>query len=143
MRLSTTRACVGLLFLVLMSLSTGCSVYKASTQPGPADLDGLGMGSRRGDVLSRLGAPAYTEPLADGRRTDLFQFQSGLHQASKVRVVLYLAADVFTLGLAELILWPIELTVLNDSTCTANVGYTKESIVDSWLLTKKNGVQGC
>jgi hypothetical protein len=33
---------------------------------------------------------------AEGNKQDIFEFQSGLHQTSKVRGVLYLAADVFT-----------------------------------------------
>ena len=86
----------------------GCSVYKAASQPGPADLTGIGAGTPRQIIISRLGAPKMIDTDATGHKQDIFEFSSGMHQASKGRVVLYLAADVFTLTLAELLLWPLE-----------------------------------
>lgn len=81
-----------------------------------------------------------------GRRQDTFEFQSGLHQASKARVILYLAADVFTLGLAELILWPMELTVMERATCIGIAIYDQSQKAESWVVRKKSsegGVQEC
>lgn len=124
-------------------LSTGCSVYKVATQPGPADLTGLGVGTRRGEVMTRLGAPKFSDTSDQGRKEDTFEFQSGFHQASKVRIIPYLAADVFTLGLAELILWPIELTVMERATCIANITYDEHQRVESVSMAKKDGLQGC
>src|SRR2546427_8807892 len=115
--------------LVILAYS-GCSVYKASTQPGPADLTGLGIGSRRVEVITRLGAPKFSDTDPQGRKQDTFEFQSGLHQASKARIILYLAADVFTLTLAEIILWPMEMTVLERATCIANVTYDESQKVE-------------
>ena len=39
-----------LLALTLLSLS-GCSVYKVLSQDGPADLNGLGVGSTRQELM--------------------------------------------------------------------------------------------
>ncbi len=130
------------LVLVILAHSS-CSVYKASTQPGPADLAGLGIGSSRGEVITRLGAPKFSDTDPQGRKQDTFEFESGFHQASKARVILYLAADVFTLTLAELILWPMELTVLERAKCLAFVTYDLSQKVEIWSLKQKDGVQGC
>lgn len=60
----------------------------------------------------KLGATKFTDTDQEGRKQDSFEFYSGLHSGSKARIIPYLAADVFTLALAELILWPIELTII-------------------------------
>ena len=130
------------LVLVILAHSS-CSVYKASTQPGPANLTGLGIGSSRGEVITRLGAPKFSDTDSQGRKQDTFEFESGFHQASKARVILYLAADVFTLTLAELILWPMELTVMERAKCLAFVTYDQSQKVEIWNVTQKDGVQGC
>jgi hypothetical protein len=131
--------------LVILAQSA-CSVYKASTQPGPADLQGLGIGVLRQQVIARLGAPKFSDVDPQGRKQDMFEFQSGFHQGSKARVILYLAADFFTLGLAELILWPVELTVMERAACIANATYDQSHKVETWSVTKKGsegGVQDC
>lgn len=87
-----------------IAANLGCSVYKAGTQPGPADLAGIGIGTPRQELIIRLGAPKFTDTNPAGRKEDAFEFSSGLHQASKARIIFYLAADLFTLCLAEIIL---------------------------------------
>jgi len=120
-----------------------CSVYKAATQPGPADLSALTVGTQRVDVIGKLGAPKLSETGANGNKQDTFEFQSGFHQASKMRVVPYMAADAFTIGLAEILLWPMELTVLERANCVAVVTYDANEKVEESKVTKKDGVQAC
>lgn len=127
-------------------LLTGCSVSKALTQPGPADLEGIGVGTSRQDMIGRLGMPSLTDTLQNGQRQDYFQFQSGAHPASKARAIPYLAADVFTLGLAELLLWPLELTALEAATCQGVATYDSHLKVSAWSVAPKAGqstAQGC
>ena len=124
-------------------VQNACSVYKAATQPPPADLQGLGIGTPRQEVIQRLGAPKFSDTNAEGKKQDSFEFQSGMHQGSKARVILYLAADVFTLALAELILWPMELTVMESATCNAFATYDASQKIEVWNVKKKDGVQGC
>jgi hypothetical protein len=83
--------------MALVSLN-GCSIYKALDQPGPADLAGIGVGIPRQTIITKLGAPKMIDTTKEGLKQDVFEFQSGFHQASKARVILYLAGDVFTLG---------------------------------------------
>lgn len=81
---------------------------------------------------------------ASGHKQDIFEFQSGMHQASKARVILYLAADVFTATLAELVLWPMEMTVLESATCTGVATYDSQLKVESWqVMNKKESLQNC
>jgi hypothetical protein len=135
------RVSIALVFVILAHSS--CSDYKASTQPGPADLTGLGIGSPRQEVIIKLGAPKFSDTDPQGRKQDTFEFESGLHKASKARVILYLAADFFTLTLAEIILWPMELTVMERAKCIAFVTYDPSQKVETWKVTQKDGVQGC
>ena len=126
-----------------MAANLGCSVYKAGTQPGPADLSGIGIGTPRQELISRLGAPTFTDTNPAGRKEDAFQFSSGLHQASKARIIFYLAADFFTLCLAEIILWPMELTVMERAVCNGFATYDEGHKVETWKVSQKDGVQGC
>jgi outer membrane protein assembly factor BamE (lipoprotein component of BamABCDE complex) len=129
--------------VVLLLSFPGCSVYKAGTQPGPADLSGLGIGTPRTQVIMQLGPPKMSESDTQGRKTDVYEFVSGFHQGSKARIILYLAADVFTLALAELVLWPMELTVMDKAACIAHAAYDKDQRVETWVVKQKDGVQGC
>jgi outer membrane protein assembly factor BamE (lipoprotein component of BamABCDE complex) len=140
------RSMAMLMLISLMLTQTACSVYWALKQPPQKDLEGLGVGATRQQLLARLGPPQFSETDTQGRKQDLFEFQSGMHQATKVRALLYAGADFFTLGLAELILWPMELTVMKDATCNAVVTYDASQVVDSWKVdkAKKGGeLQGC
>lgn len=122
---------------------SACSVYKASTQPPPADLQGIGVGTPRQELILRLGAPKFSDTDAQGKKQDTFEFESGLHQGSKSRVILYMAADLFTLGLAELILWPMEMTVMERAICHGLATYDQSLKVETWVISQKDGVQGC
>ena len=130
--------------MVLFFLSQpACSVYKAATQPPPADLTGVGIGTPRQDLIMKLGAPKFSDTDPAGRKQDSFEFYSGLNSGSKARVILYLAADVFTLTLAELILWPMELTVMEKAVCQGYAIYDASHKVVEWKVSQQDGVQGC
>ena len=136
---------VALLVVALLAplTETGCSVYKASTQPPPTDLTGIGVGTPRGQLIARLGAPKFSDTDPEGQKQDTFEFDSGFHSASKVRIIPYLAADVVTLGLAELVLWPLELTVMDKAKCIGMATYDKTQKVNTWNVSQKDGVQAC
>ena len=142
------RRLATLMLVSLMLVQTACSVAAVLKQPPPKDLSGIGLGTTRQELIDRLGIPKISDTDPQGRKQDMFEFQSGLHQASKLRAILYTAADVFTLCLAELILWPLELTVMKDATCNAFATYdASHKQVESWRVNKvgQSGleVQGC
>src|SRR5688500_15830749 len=121
--------------LIVALVQPGCSVYKAATQPPPADLTGIGIGTPRGNLIARLGAPKFSDTDAGGQKQDAFEFDSGFHSASKVRIIPYLAADFFTLGLAELILWPLEMTVMERAKCVGMATYDPTQKVNAWNVS--------
>lgn len=141
------RSTVMLVLLSLMLVQSACSIAWALKQPPPKDIEGIGIGSPREHVIGRLGIPKLSETDPQGRKQDMFEFQSGMHQLSKLRVIPYLGADLFTLGLAEIILWPMELTVMKDATCQALATYDSSQNVQIWRLNKLNQsgleAQGC
>jgi hypothetical protein len=132
-----------LLGLALTLMQPGCSVYKAASQPPPADLTGIGIGTPRGQLIVRLGAPKFSDTDPQGQKQDTFEFDSGFHSASKVRIIPYLAADLVTLGLAELILWPLEMTVMEKAKCVGMATYDPTQKVNAWNVSQKDGVQAC
>lgn len=69
----------------------------------------------------------------------MFEFTDGNHGATKLRIVPYIAADVITASLAELILWPLELSVLQGSEGRAVVTYDPKDIATGVKVTKRNG----
>lgn len=119
-------------------LTQGCSIYKAATAPLPVAVERVRVGSNRAEVVSVLGTPKLSDVL-DGQRTDMFEFTSGYHEASKSRILLYVAGDVFTIGLAELIFWPIELAFLDGTHGRAVTTYGPDNIVRTVNITKKDG----
>ena len=124
--------------LFLGAMNQGCSVGMALSGPPPVAVERVHIGTERNAVISVLGIPKNTE-IKDGTKTDMFEFIDGNSNGSKVRVILYLAGDVFTLGLSELLFWPIELTAGAGTKGRAIVKYGLNDMAQSVLLTRADG----
>ena len=133
MRTLLTVSCI-LLFLT----ASGCSIYKAATAPEPLALENVKTGAQRGTIVSVLGIPKHSEVKQDSR-TEVYEFVNGSPAGSKARIILYVAGDFFTLGLAELVFWPAELGFGQGTEGRAVVTYGLDDISRSVLLTKKDG----
>ena len=112
-RRKAARAAAMLACLVLapgLSLLSGCSVYMEATRPTPVDLSKLGPGQSRDTVVAQLGIPKGTTSEADGASCDSYElYTHGYGAGGKIPVAfLEGAADVFTLGLAEVVATPVE-----------------------------------
>lgn len=117
---------------------TGCSIYEASRTPPPVDYRNVHVGETRAETVSILGYPKMTQ--AEGsRNVDYFEFTDGYHPASKARIILYVAGDVFTLGLAEVIFWPTELALLQGTECRGTVTYRPDNRVVGYSITHRDG----
>jgi hypothetical protein len=123
---------------VLVLNMVGCSIYKAATAPPPVAVDRVTVGTSRAEVMSVFGSPKNTDSAISGK-TDIYEFIDGNNGASKLRILPYIAADVFTLGLAELVLWPLELSVLQGSEGRAVVTFDADNVAKVVKVTKKNG----
>lgn len=130
--------------ILLVLLLQGCSVAKVLSQDSPADIKGIGIGTPRLEVIQRIGTPTVSEEI-NGKKQDMFTFNSGYHNATKIRALFYLAGDVFTLGLSEIIFYPLEETVLDEAKCTATATYDNNMKVDFWKVTniKSISTQDC
>ena len=128
--------------LALVSLSVwslcGCSIYKAATAPTPVALEDVAPGANRIHIVGALGVPKSTET-KNNTRIDVHEFVDGSDSATKARIVLYIAGDVFTIGLAELVFWPMELGFGQGTGGRAVVTYGMDDIAKSVLLTKLDG----
>ncbi len=108
---------------------SGCAVYMAANQPDKRDVSVLQEGTYRGKVLAELGQPVSTET-RDGQRVDVFNFVQGYSDGAKMgRAALHAAADVFTLGLWEVVGTPIE-AVADGSEVQVEVFYDAEDNVE-------------
>lgn len=125
--------------LLMATAAQGCSIYKAATAPPSVPVDRVTAGSTRFEVMSVFGTPKISDVAQSNERTDVYEFIDGNHQATKFRIVPYIAADLFTAGLAELLLWPLELAALQGAEGRAVVTYDPENRAKTVLVTKKDG----
>lgn len=101
---------IGALGLLVILFTLGCSAYKAMNQPDEKNLDKiLAMGSDRDLVRAELGQPISYGKDSEGNETEVYSFVDGYSTATKSsRAVFHFAADVFTIGLWELVGNPVE-----------------------------------
>ncbi|MGH9552251.1 MAG: hypothetical protein ACRD3W_22890, partial [Terriglobales bacterium] len=69
----------------------------------------------------------------------MYEYVNGSAGASKLRILPYLAGDLFTLGLAELIFWPAELAWGQGSEERAVASYDRDDRARQIRITKKDG----
>lgn len=103
------RFIIYLLLMVFCFSSSGCAVVMAARQPDKKNLDILHAGESRDRILAELGTPAASEIDKNGNKIDIFQFRQGYNTGTKaVRALVHGVADVFTLGLWEVVGTPAE-----------------------------------
>ncbi len=119
---------IGLLAAGSLS-QAGCAVWMAAKQPPKKDLSVLLAGTPRSQLLAELGQPVTTET-RDGKRVDVFVFTQGYSKPAKAgRALFHGAADVFTLGLWEVVGTPTE-AVFNGTKMSYEVIYDENDQVD-------------
>ena len=102
----------------------------AAKQPDKKDLSVLDLGTPRSHVIAELGQPAWSEN-KDGERVDVIAFKQGYSKGAKAgRAFFHGVADVFTLGLWEVVGTPIE-SVASGTHMKVEVIYDGEDRVKS------------
>ena len=123
------------LIITTTLLVTSCSVVMATRQPDKKDLSVLQPGTARNTVIGALGAPATTNE-KDGKKVDLFVFVQGYTSGSRTgRAVGHAIADIFTLGLWEVVGTPIEMTATGTE-MQIEVIYDEDDTVESVTYLK-------
>ena len=109
-----------------------CAPIMAVRQPSKKDMDVLQKGTPRAEVIAELGSPAATDRDPEGDYChETYAFEQGYSGWVKGgRATFHLAADVFTLGLWELIGTPTEL-YFDGTEVTLEVLYDENEQVDS------------
>ncbi len=114
---------------LLLVFVTGCSVVMATQQPSRMDFSVLSEGVDRSRVIAELGSPLTTE-VKDGKRTDVFSVRQGYSTGAKVgRALFHGVADVFTLGLWEVVGTPVE-AIASGTIVKVGVNYDKNDKVE-------------
>jgi len=130
------------IFLAVVNLG-GCSVFMAANQPGHKNVEIIKQGTYRTQMINEFGAPVKTTKNPDGTVCDIYSFTQGYSGGAKtVRAITHGLADLFTLGLWEVIGTPSEL-VFTGSNVSYQACYSKdETITTILLLTPENDGRG-
>ncbi len=120
------------LAVTIMFLS-GCSVFMAAKQPDKKNLDLLKVGTPRSTLLAEFGQPISSE-VKEGKKCEVFSFVQGYSKGAKIgRAAFHGVADVFTLGLWEVVGTPTEL-IFDGTKMTYQVTYDDMDCVDNITL---------
>ena len=99
-----------IVLFAVISLNTGCAAVMATKQPTKKDLSIFNKGVDRSLIIAEIGAPITSE-FKNGKRYEIYTFMQGYSKANKIsRAVWHGAADVFTLGLWEIIGTPTRIS---------------------------------
>jgi len=132
--MKTFIVCI-LLAVCCMSFS-GCSVVMAARQPDKKNLKTLEIGTPRNNVVAEFGSPASTETDSQGNKVDIFQFKQGFNTATKAtRSLVHGVADVFTLGLWEVVGTPAE-AIFGGKDMAVKVTYDKDEKIKDVVYLK-------
>jgi hypothetical protein len=97
------------LALVCVCFLCSCSVFMAATQPDKKDLAILKPGVHQSVIRSEFGVPVW-QGEEDGAPVDLFSFKQGYSKWAKAgRALFHGTADLFTIGIWEIVGTPIEV----------------------------------
>ncbi len=100
---------VVLLLLIFCFSNVGCSVFMAAKQETKKDLSVLEVGTDRSYLIGEFGAPEWSGE-KDGKKVDIYKFVQGYSKGAKVgRAFFHGTADIFSLGLWEVIGTPTEM----------------------------------
>ena len=126
------------LIAFLSFILSGCSVYMAAHQPSEKNVDLFKIGTPKSFLVAEFGQPTSTE-IRDGKKYDIYRFTQGYSGGAKAgRAFAEGVADVFTLGIAEVITTPVE-TIADGNLVAYEVSYDKNDLVDQVILLTANG----
>ena len=125
-----------LALLGLALAAAGCSVAMAAHQPSRKDVGLFSHGVPRNLVVGEVGAPVASEMKA-GKRVDVYSFTQGYSKAARVsRTIGHGAADVFTLGLWEVVGTPTE-AAFDGKNLVYEVTYDASDRIEHVVVLKK------
>ena len=134
---SSYRCISAFLICALALEQTACAAYTALTIPGEVPDESVAVGMQRAKVEELLGEhetfSEFTDPTGE---TVKYKYIDGVHQASKARIVIYIAGDIFLLFLPELIFWPIELYAKQEMQRLGTAYYDHGNAILYWTVSR-------
>ena len=107
----------------------------AAKQPSKKDVSVFRVGNPRALILAEFGLPLVTEE-KNGKKVEIFKFVQGYGAGTKAgRAVFHGVADVFTLGLWEVVGTPAEGTFTGND-MAYQVTYDKDERISEVVLLK-------
>lgn len=126
-----------ILFIFLLAILSGCSVFMAAKQPDKKNIELFKVGVPRSLLLAEFGLPIVSERREDGKKYEIYSFVQGYSAGAKAgRAVFHGAADVLTLGLWEVVGTPTEGT-FDGNEMAYEVRYDSDDKVEQVVLLKK------
>jgi hypothetical protein len=100
--------------VVLCGMLAACSPVMEANRPDPIDLKSFAPGEKKFDILAEIGSPIASAP-DGGNSCDIYKlFTRGPDSVGKgVIAAGEIAADIFTIGLAEVVFTPVEAATKN------------------------------
>lgn len=115
----------------------------AANQPSAKNVELFNQGTLRTQLIAEFGAPANTKKNPDGTTCDIFTFTQGYSGGAKAtRAIAHGIADLFTLGLWEVIGTPTEAILSGDNVSYQACYNNDESVTKIVLLTPGNDGKG-
>lgn len=135
-----TKTLILMLCGLLGGLGGGCASVAAMNMPGPTNDEAVKVGMHRSEVEGYLGVGPASEYDDEDKVVTRYEYSDGPSGASKVRVLVYVAADIFTVFLSELIFWPIESYATEQVERVATAHFAKNTLV-AWNIARGDGEQ--
>lgn len=128
-----------LVFLMVLLFGQGCGVYMAFTQPEKVDQQVFESGNVPRDyVVEKLGVPKTTNKDMEGSKVEIYEFYEGSGSGWKIgRGIFHLVADIFTIGLWEIVATPTEFGVRGEK-LTAEAKFDSRDTLVAFNVLGKN-----
>lgn len=108
----------------------------AAKQPSKKNIELFKAGTPRSLILAEFGMPTAAEVRSDGRKYEVYRFTQGYSTGAKTgRSLLHGVADVFTLGIWEVIGTPTEGAFSGDE-MAFEVRYDNNDKIDEVVVLK-------
>jgi hypothetical protein len=113
-------------------------VHHALNVPGPVEYKNINLGNSKENIYYTLGNPKLIDK-KDNIEINYYEFIDGYHDVFKLRVIPYIIWGASTIGLSEILFYPIEKELLDGKQCNAKIIYNSNGKIINYNITDKNG----